>query len=73
MINPEIRFLNPANKKGGIVSIPMRIPKNVVPQKKATQNKDRYNFVFKKGFCYEFWLLEFDFSFLIVVSTQRLP
>lgn len=54
MINPEIKFRNPANKKGGIVSIPMRIPKNVVPQKKATQNKDRYNFVFKKGFCYEF-------------------
>ena len=38
MIKPEIKFLIPASKKGGMVSIPIRMPKNVVPQKKATQN-----------------------------------
>ncbi len=39
MIEPEIRFLIPESIKGGMVSTPIRIPKKVVPQKKATQNK----------------------------------
>ena len=41
MIEPEIKLRIPANINGGIVSTPMRIAKNVVPQKKATQNKAR--------------------------------
>ena len=48
MINPDSKFRIPATKNGGMVSIPMRMPKKVVPQKKATQNKETYNFVFKK-------------------------
>ena len=47
-MDPEIKLRIPANIKGGIVSTPIRIPKKVVPQKKATQNSARYNFVFKR-------------------------
>ncbi len=39
MIKPEIKLRIPARRKGGMVSIPIRMPKKVVPQKKATQNK----------------------------------
>lgn len=45
---PEIRFRMPANRNGGIVSTPTRMAKKVVPQKNATQNRARYNFVFKQ-------------------------
>ena len=48
MIEPEIIFLIPAKRKGGMVSTPTRMAKNVVPQKNATQNKARYSFVFKQ-------------------------
>jgi hypothetical protein len=41
IIEPDIRFRIPAKINGGIVSTPIRMPKNVVPQKKATQNKAR--------------------------------
>lgn len=47
-MDPEIKLRIPAKIKGGIVSTPIRIPKKVVPQKSATQNKARYSFVFKK-------------------------
>lgn len=45
---PEIKFRIPANINGGIVSTPILIPKKVVPQKNATQNKARYSLVFKR-------------------------
>ena len=48
MIIPEIKFRKPAKINGGIVSKPIRIPKKVVPQKKATQKTEKYNLDFKR-------------------------
>ena len=48
MIKPEMKFLIPDKIKGGMVSTPILIPRKVVPQKKATQKKARYNFVFNQ-------------------------
>ena len=44
MIKPATLCLIPAIKNGGIVSTPMRIAKNVVPQKMATAAKASHPF-----------------------------
>ncbi len=68
---PESILRKPETKNGGMVSTPIRMPKNVVPQKKPTQKIERYSLVFKN---YVLAVGCFDFNAVVSCKiTQRLP